>query len=468
MDEFLRDISENTLVRIVVPIAVLLAVTGLALLIRMVIYRTLRKWSAKTETEWDDLLIHDTRMASLLWCFFLGIFSAVHLAVVPESWEDHVASISPILLVVMGIYTGVVIVRILIDMYIVEVAEKTASPLDDMIMGALKWIIPIVAFFLGLVLVLDLLNIPALEKKVLETDRWVRVGAVPVVEDWLKVHGVPLGLLWGVGLALVLLTTAAIPKGIEKAVQRSRGDQTEEEVKKRAETLSGVLVASLQAIVIAVVTFMMLSEIGLNIAPMIAGVGVVGIAIGFGAQSLVKDIISGLFILLENQYRKGDVVKIADASGLVEDINLRRTLLRDMDGVVHSVPNGEIRVASNLTKGWSRVNLNIGVDYGTDLDKAIAVINRVGKELAEDPVWSAQILKPPQVLRVDNLGDSAIDIKILGDTKPMQQWAVTGELRLRLKKAFDKENIEIPWPITKVYFGSAPEIPAPQSPRKKG
>jgi moderate conductance mechanosensitive channel len=134
--------------------------------------------------------------------------------------------------------------------------------------------------------------------------------------------------------------------------------------------------------------------------------------------------------------------------------------------VVHSVPNGEIRVASNLTKGWSRVNLNIGVGYGTDLEKAIAVINRVGKELSEDPAWSAQILKPPQVLRVDNLGDSAIDIKILGDTKPMQQWAVTGELRLRLKKAFDEENIEIPWPHTKVYFGNAPEISLSQNPKK--
>jgi moderate conductance mechanosensitive channel len=453
MDEFLRD--QNLLVRVAIPVAALVVITGLALLLRMIIYGRLHRLSAKTETEWDDLLIHDTRIASLLWCFFLGVFAAVHLAEVPESWEEHVGTVSPILLIVMGIYTGIIIVRILIDMYIVEVAEETASPLDDMIMGALKWVIPIVAFFLGAVLILSLLDIPSLES-----------GVLPTVRTWLKAHGPPLGLLWGVGLALVLLSTAAIPRAIEKAVQRSRGDQTEEEVEKRAETLSGVLVASLQAIVIAVVTFMMLSEIGLNIAPMIAGVGVVGIAIGFGAQSLVKDIISGLFILLENQYRKGDVVKIADTSGLVEDINLRRTLLRDMDGVVHSVPNGEIRVASNLTKGWSRVNLNIGVDYGTDLEKAIAVINRVGKELAEDPAWSAQILKPPQALRVDNLGDSAIDIKILGDTKPMQQWAVTGELRLRLKKAFDEENIEIPWPHTKVYFGNAPEAPPIQHPKK--
>ena len=454
MDEFIR--NQNLLVRIAIPVAALVVVTGLALLIRMFIYRRLEKFAAKTETEWDDMLVHDTRVASLLWCFFLGIFVAVHVAVVPASWEERVGSISPILLVVMGIYTGVVIARVFTDMYIVEVAAKTASPLDDMIMGALKWVVPIIGIFSGVVLVLDMLNIASVNKKF-----------VTPAEDWLKDPGKWIAILGVVGLALVLLATAAIPKIIDRSIERSRGDQTEEEVRKRSDTLSGVLVASLQAVILAVVAFMMLDKLGLNIAPVIAGVGVVGIAIGFGAQSLVKDIISGLFILLENQYRKGDVVKIADATGLVEDINLRRTILRDTDGVVHSVPNGEIKVASNLTKGWSRVNLNVGVDYGTDLDKAIEVINRVGKELAEDPAWSAQILKPPQVLRVDNLGDSAIDIKILGDTKPMQQWAVTGELRLRLKKAFDKENIEIPWPITKVYFGNAPEIPAPQSQKKK-
>ncbi len=455
MDEFLRHISENQIVRIAVPIVVFVVVTGLALLLRMLIFRQLHKWSAKTETEWDDILIRSTRTASLLWCFFLGIYTAVEAAVVPVSWEGRVDDIVPILFVAMGIYTGVVIARVFIEMYIVEVAAKTASPLDDMIMGALKWIVPIIGLFSAVVLILDMINIPKVNEKFV----------VPA-ENWLKDPGKWIAILGVVGLALVLMATAVIPKIIERTVQRSRGDQTEEEVRKRAETLSGVLVASLQAVILAIVAFMMLDKMGLNIAPVIAGVGVVGIAVGFGAQSLVKDIISGLFILLENQYRKGDVVKIAGASGLVEDINLRRTILRDSEGVVHSVPNGEIRVASNLTKGWSRVNMNIGVSYGTDLDKAIAVINRVGKELAEDPAWSAHILKPPQALRVDNLGDSAVEIKILGDTKPMQQWAVTGELRLRLKKAFDEENIEIPWPHMKVYFGKE-EAPASQNPAKK-
>ena len=140
---------------------------------------------------------------------------------------------------------------------------------------------------------------------------------------------------------------------------------------------------------------------------------------------------------------------------MVEEITLRKTVLRDLDGAVHHVPNGEIRVASNYTRKFSRVNLNISVAYDTDLDRAMSVINRVGQELAADEYWGKLILRPPQALRVDKLGDSGIEIKILGDVKPVEQWAVTGELRLRLKKAFDAEGIEIPWPHTKVYFGSA-------------
>lgn len=449
---FLDDISnKNEILRWVVPIGIGVVVMVLTLLLRKTIYWRLQKWAEKTETKWDDVLIHSTRLASMLWCFFLGIYTAVEVAVVPASWEGHLDDIVPILFVVMGIYTGVVIIEVFIEWYIVEVAEKTSSPLDDMIMGVLKWMVPLIAFFLGLVLVLDMLDIGSLETSVL-----------PPVKSWLRHPGPQVALLGGVGLALVLLATAAIPKVIRGAVTRSRGDQTDEEVNKRADTLSGVLVASLQAVIIAVVVFMMLSEIGLNISPIIAGVGVIGIAIGFGAQSLVKDLIAGLFIILENQYRKGDVVKIADTSGLVEEINLRRTLLRDMDGVVHSVPNGEIRVASNYTKEWSRVNMNISVSYDTDLKHAIEVINRVGKELAEDPDWMGAILTPPRALRVDNLGDSGIDIKILGETKPMRQWDVMGELRLRLKKAFDVEGIDIPYPHTKVYFGNAPTPFRPQ------
>jgi moderate conductance mechanosensitive channel len=212
---------------------------------------------------------------------------------------------------------------------------------------------------------------------------------------------------------------------------------------------------------------MILSEIGINITAIITGASVVGVAVGFGAQWLVKDIIAGLFIIMENQYRKGDVVKIAGESGVVEEINLRRTILRDMDGAYHIVPNGQITVSSNYTKQMSKINMNIGVSYDTNLEHAIKVINQVGQDIASDPKWSSSIVSPPYALRVDNLGDSSVEIKIVGDVKPSRQWDVTGELRLRLKNAFDKEGIDIPFPHTKIIFGNQPTFTLTDNREKK-
>ena len=207
---------------------------------------------------------------------------------------------------------------------------------------------------------------------------------------------------------------------------------------------------------------MILSEFTINIVAFLTGASVLGVAVGFGAQWLVKDVIAGLFIIMENQFHKGVVIKIAGESGVVEEINLRRTILRDLDGVYHVVPNGEIRVASNYTKRFARVNITISVAYETDLDKAIAVIDRVGREMASDPKWASLITSPPKAVRVDNLGESGIDFRVVGDTKPSAQWDVTGELKLRLKKAFDKEGIEIPYQHTKVIFGNMPPQLTPQ------
>jgi small conductance mechanosensitive channel len=232
--------------------------------------------------------------------------------------------------------------------------------------------------------------------------------------------------------------------------------EAETEIKKRTDTLSSVLV-DIGGIIIAIIAiFTILPEFGVNIAAALTGLGIAGLAVSLGAQSLIRDIISGAFILLEDQYRVDDVVTIAGISGLVQEVGLRRTILRDLDGIVHSIPNGEIKTASNFTKEFSRVNLNIPVAYGEDLIHVIEVINRVCQEMAEDPEWKADFITTPKVLRVDKLGDSGIDIKILGDTKPARQWDITGELRLRLKRTFDKEGIEIPWPHTKVYFGNSP------------
>jgi small-conductance mechanosensitive channel len=276
-----------------------------------------------------------------------------------------------------------------------------------------------------------------------------------VVRDWLGSHGVRIAIILVLAFAANRIDKAVIERMVTRGMRRK--GRAREEFKKRVETISHFLSQLAGILVWAIAGFMILSELGVNIGPLLASAGVLGIGIGFGAQSLVKDVLAGLFIVVENQYRKGDVVKIADISGVVEEVNLRRTILRDLDGIVHVVPNGQITVASNYTKEYSRVNLNISVAYGEDLDRCIDVINRVGLEMAQEEYWAQAILKPPAALRIDNLGDSGIDIKIVGDTKPIRQWEVMGELRKRIKKRFDEEGIEIPWPHTKVFFGNVLE-----------
>jgi len=275
------------------------------------------------------------------------------------------------------------------------------------------------------------------------------------IQRWILEHGIIILIILLVGVVLWLAMIRLLPSLVRRTVVKTKGE-SKEGIKKRTDTLVSIFMGVGRAVIVIIAIFMILSELGINITPILAGFGVAGIAVGFGAQYLIRDLIAGIFIILENQYRVGDVAKIADIAGLVEEVNLRKTVLRDLDGIVHHVPNGEIRVASNYTRHFARVNLDVSVAYGTNLDHAISVINRVGQELAADESWGKQIISAPYALRVNNLGDSGIDIKILGDVKPMQQWAIMGELRLRIKKAFDAEGIEIPWPHTKVYFGNAP------------
>jgi small-conductance mechanosensitive channel len=275
------------------------------------------------------------------------------------------------------------------------------------------------------------------------------------IEKWLLEQGSRIFVLLLVGIGLWIALERFLPPLVHRTMARPKRGESLMGMKKREDTLRGVFLGLGKIIIILIIVLMILSELTVDIGPILAGFGIAGIAVGFGAQYLIRDIIAGIFILWENQYRVGDVARIADIAGLVEEVNLRKTVLRDLDGIVHHVPNGEIKVASNFTRHFSRVNLNISVAYGTDLDHAISVINRVGKELAKDENWRDRIITAPQVLRVDNLGDSGIDIKILGDVKPLEQWNITGELRLRLKKAFDGEGIEIPWPHIKLYFGQS-------------
>ena len=238
---------------------------------------------------------------------------------------------------------------------------------------------------------------------------------------------------------------------------RADADAQRDETEKRTQTLEGVLRATANVIIVSITFLVILTELGVNVTPILAGAGVVGIAVGFGAQSLIRDVLSGILIMLEDQYRVGDVVRIGGVAGLVEEINLRRTVLRDLDFIVHSIPNGEVRVASNFTKEKSRVNLDIEVAYKEDLDHVMEVLNRVGKELSEDPYFGPLHTEPIQALRVNEFGASGISIKVLGETKPIRQWEVAGEYRRRVKRAFDDVGIEIPFPHRTIYWGTGEE-----------
>jgi small conductance mechanosensitive channel len=221
----------------------------------------------------------------------------------------------------------------------------------------------------------------------------------------------------------------------------------------RSRTLSRIA-TQFVAVVIWILAFLMILDVlGINIAPILATVGVASLAVGFAAQNIIRDYLHGFFIVMEDWYRVGEVAVISGTGGLVENISLRRTVLRDLSGTVHIFPNSKVESASNLTRDWARINLNVGVAYKENLDHVIDVTNKVCQEFKNDPVWGKDLLNMPHVERVDNLGDNGIEIKILGDTRPMRQWALTGELRKRLKARFDEEDIEIPWPHTKLYFG---------------
>jgi small conductance mechanosensitive channel len=275
------------------------------------------------------------------------------------------------------------------------------------------------------------------------------------IQTWLLEHGMPILLIIVLSFLIYRVISLAIPKLVEKYVQgKVKSRQSKLWYQNRTQTLSAVITTTTGGVIAIIAVFMLMSEFNINIAPLLAGAGVAGVAIGLGAQSLIKDFLSGVFIFLEDHYNKGDVVEIAGRVGTVEEINLRRTVLRDLDGIVYSIPNGEISVSSNYTRDWARVKLDVPVAYGEDLDRVFEILNRVGKELAEDKSFASKIKTPPQVLRVQNFGDSAIDVRMLGDVKPSEQWEVTGELRRRVKKAFDTEKIEIPWPHVKVYFGN--------------
>ena len=225
------------------------------------------------------------------------------------------------------------------------------------------------------------------------------------------------------------------------------------EAKKRVTTLSSLIRYILTTTVMAIAAIMLLGELGVEIGPILAAAGIVGLAVGFGAQHLVQDIISGFFILMQDQIRVGDVVQIAGKGGLVEKVTLKTTVLRDLSGNVHYVRNGLIDVVTNMTKDYSQYVFNIGVAYREDVDEVISVIKEVDEDLRKDDGFKDDILAPIEVFGLDQFGDSALIIKARTKTRPIKQWGVAREFNRRLKKKFDEKNIEIPFPHTTVYMG---------------
>lgn len=261
----------------------------------------------------------------------------------------------------------------------------------------------------------------------------------------------------GLKIIFIAIITMIIIKGVGVFSARLSiffsKHKVDDEYKKRADTLASVIRHLLHVVIIAVAVITILGQLGIKIGPILAAAGIVGLAVGFGAQSLIKDVINGFFILMEDQIRVGDVVQIAGKAGLVEKVNLKMTVLRDLAGNVHFIPNGNIDVVTNMTKEYSRYVFEIGVAYREDIDEVVKAITEVDEELRNDTDFSHDILEPIEILGLDKFADSAIVIKARIKTKPIKQWRVGREFNRRLKKKFDEKNIEIPFPHLTLYMG---------------
>lgn len=286
------------------------------------------------------------------------------------------------------------------------------------------------------------------------------------VVDVLRDNAFPILVILVVAVVLVRASHLFIHGVVKALLDREATEGTAQELsavelQKRMDTLDGLGSNVIRFFIVVIALLMILRTFGLDVGPAIAGLGVVGIAVGFGAQHLVRDYLNGALILIENQFSKGDVIRAAGVSGTVEDFSLRRTTLRDLDGAVHTVPNGEILVASNLTRVWARINQDVVIAYGTDIEKATAVVDEVGQEMAADPAWTRRVLEPPKVDRIAALGEYGITLKILGTVRAPDQWAAAGELRKRLLAAFKQHGIEIPRPQRVVLAREQGGLPPP-------
>ncbi len=263
--------------------------------------------------------------------------------------------------------------------------------------------------------------------------------------DWFNDHGVP--VVGAIVMAFVAsaLVRYLVPHALRPAIERQMEGRPEIEVRRRVETLSGVIVRTAEFIFIVLALFTILPEFGFDIRAVLAGVSITAIAIGLGAQSLVRDALNGIFILTENQYGRGDIVTITGVTGTVEDVTLRRTVLRDVDGVVYSIPNGAVIVAANLTRDYPRVRVTLPVHATSDLAAVRRIADEVGAALAQDIDYAERITEAPHYVGVDSVDMNGVAIQVNGAVKPGNQRDIAVVLRARLLEAFQREGVKTPW-----------------------
>ncbi len=259
-----------------------------------------------------------------------------------------------------------------------------------------------------------------------------------------------------IAIVFNIIQKKIIPRAIIAATPKVL-EESQDQLALRTKTMAYVVIKVVSAIIWIIVLVMVLGAVELDISPLLATLGVASLGLGFAVQNLIRDYLQGFFIVMEDWYRIGDWVTIAGMEGEVEEVGPRRTVLREINGTMHVIPNSQIQFASNQTRDWARINLYITVAYKEDISHVYQVIDGVCQELKDDPDFGTNLTTTPFAMRVSDLGDHGVDICIRGYTKPGEQWGLTGELRKRIKNRFDQEGIEIPWPHTKVYFGNTPE-----------
>lgn len=367
----------------------------------------------------------------------MNIQGVLHTAA--DWFAAHGLAVGVAVIVCLALLKGVsMLKRSLLKRFFPDKADAEGQKVVQSVGNAAQWLVSLVVVGVAVSFILN------------ESGVQMR-GLIDRAAAWALGNGLSIAII--VAFTFVALRVAGF-LSLRLAAISQRG-KLDIESQKRVDTLSSVMRWVLRAGILAVSVVMILGQVGVQIGPIIAAAGVLGLAVGFGAQNLVQDVISGFFMLLEDQVRVGDVVQLGDKSGLVEKITLRMVILRDLSGNVHYVRNGKIDVVTNMTKEFSYYVFDIGVAYGEDVDEVTRVMNEVGADLQKDPAFKDDVLEKIEVFGLDRFADSAVVVKARIKTKPIQQWRVAREFNRRLKKRFDELGIEIPFPHVTLYAGKS-------------